>query len=111
MGLAGRAPTGEAMNIATRTNRVVLSLRARGAVADGGSKQEEMANVEEEEATGEAWDVTMTETETAIATTTANKTETESEVVALATNVWSDPVRLRKVIRVDHCGFGNGGPM
>jgi hypothetical protein len=85
-GLAGRAPKGEAMNVATGTNRVVLGLRPRGAAADGGSEEEEMADVEEEEATGEARDVTMTETEIEIATTTATETETETEAGALATN-------------------------
>jgi len=86
MGLAGRAPTGEAMNIAMWTTRVVLGLRARGGAADRGSEEEEMEDVEEEEATGEARDVMMTETETEIVTTTATETETETEAGPLATN-------------------------
>lgn len=40
--------------------------------------------MEQEEATGEARDIMMTET--GIATTTATETETETEVGALATN-------------------------
>ena len=40
------------MNIATGTNRVVFSLRPKGAVADGRREEEEMADVEEEEEIG-----------------------------------------------------------
>jgi len=43
-------------------------------------------------------------TEAEIATTTA----TETEAGALATNDSSDPAQLRKVVRVDHCGAGDG---
>jgi hypothetical protein len=43
-----------------------------------------MANVQEDEAAGEARDVVMTETDTA--TTAATETETETEAGALATN-------------------------
>jgi len=68
-----------------------------------------MADVEEEEATGEARDVTMTETETEIATMTVTKTETETAVGALLTKDSCDPAQLCKVIRVDHCGAGDGG--
>jgi len=78
------------------TNSVVLGHRSRGgAVAQGGSEEEEMADemvdVQEEEAAGEARDVVMTETGTG--TTTA--TETETEVGALATNDQSHPAQLR----------------
>jgi len=51
----------------------------------------------------------MTETETEIATTPATETETETEAGALASNDEIDAAQLRKVIRVDHCGAGNGG--
>jgi hypothetical protein len=88
-GTAGRAPTSEAMNTATGTNRVVLGRRpSGGVVAVEGSEEEEMADemadVQEDEAAGEARDVVMTETETA--TTAANETETETEAGALAAN-------------------------
>jgi hypothetical protein len=77
---------GEDMNIATGTNRVVIGLRPREAAADVGSEEDEMADVEEEETTGTARDVTMTATAIEIATMTATETETETEVGALATN-------------------------
>jgi len=82
-GTAGRAPTGKATHTATGTNRVVLGHRPRGGgAADGGRAEEEMADAEEEEATGEARNVMMTEAQ--IASMTA--TETETEAGALATN-------------------------
>jgi hypothetical protein len=75
------------MHTATGTNRVVFGRRPRGgAAADGGSEEEEMADVQGEEATGEARDVLMTETETATSAATATETETETEAGALATN-------------------------
>jgi len=69
-----------------------------------GSEEEKMADVQEEEAAGEARDVVMTETETA----TTAATETETDAGALPTNDWSDRAQLRKVIRVNHCGAGDG---
>jgi len=45
---------------------------------------DEMADMEEDEAAGEARDFVITETETAI--TAATETETETEAGALATN-------------------------
>jgi hypothetical protein len=45
---------------------------------------DEMADVQEDEAAGEARDIVMTRTETA--TMAATETETESQVGALATN-------------------------
>jgi len=108
MRLAGRAPTGEALNIATGTNRMVFGLMPSGAAADRGREEERMADVEEEEATEEAREVTMTETQTEILTTTVTATESETEVGVLATYDYSDPAQLHKVIRVDHCGTGNG---
>jgi hypothetical protein len=98
MDLAGQPPSGEAMHIATGTNREVLGPSPRGVEADGGSGEEEMAAVEEEEAMGEARDITMTETEAEIATTTANETQTETVAGALGTDDKSDPAQLRKVI-------------
>jgi phage FluMu protein Com len=84
---AGRAPTSDAMYMAMGTHRVVLGCRPRGgAAADGGSEEEERADVQGEEATGEARDVMMTETETATMAATATETETETESGALATN-------------------------
>jgi hypothetical protein len=72
-------PTNEATHTATGTNRVVLGHRLRGAgAADGG--REEKTDAEEEEATGQAREVMMTEAE--IATTTV----TETEAGSLATN-------------------------
>jgi len=102
-GTAGQGPTSEAMHMAKRTNRVVLCLRpCARAAAEGGSAQEVVADVEEEEAIGVARDAMMTENETA--TTAA----TERQAGALASNDWSDPAQLRKVIRVDYCGAGDG---
>jgi len=77
------------MHMETRTNRVVLGRRPRGGAAAGqGSEEEEMADemadVQKDDAAGEAGDVVMTETETA--TTAATETETETEVGALAAN-------------------------
>jgi len=97
------------VNIATGSNRVVLGLRPRGAAAHGGREEEEMADVEEQEVTGEGRDVMMTETETEIATTTPTDTETEIAAGALGTNDWSDPAHLCQVIGVDHCGTRNRG--
>jgi hypothetical protein len=68
-----------------------------------------MTDVQEDDAGGEAREVVMTETETA--TTAATETETETEAGAMATNDWSDPAQLCKVIRVDHCGVGDGSQM
>ena len=66
--VSGRAPTSAAQDIATGSNRVVLGPRPQG-VAEGGGDEEEMADVdEEEEAAGEARDVTLAETETETAT-------------------------------------------
>jgi hypothetical protein len=98
-GTAGQAPTSEAMHTGTGMNRVVLGRRFRGGTAaEGGSEEEEMADemadVQEEEAAGEAKDFVMTETESA----TTAATETETEAGALATNDSSDPAQLRKVI-------------
>lgn len=67
----------------------------------GVSEEEEIADVEEEEATGETRDIMMTEIE--IATTTMNETEGG----ALAMNDQSDPAQLGKVRRVDHCSAGD----
>ena len=61
--IAGQAPMSGAMDMAMVTNSMVHCPRPRGEVAaDGGSKEEEMEDVEEEEAIGEARDVMMTET-------------------------------------------------
>jgi hypothetical protein len=77
----------DAVHRATGTNRVVLGHRpSGGAAADGRSEEEERADVQGEEATGEARDVVMTETETATTAATATETETETEPGALATN-------------------------
>jgi hypothetical protein len=76
----------EAIHMATGTNRVVLGRRPSGAAAaDEGSEDEEMTDVQGEEATGEARDVVMTETETATMATTPTEAETETEAGALAT--------------------------
>jgi hypothetical protein len=83
-GTAGRAPTSEAIHTATGPKRVVLCHRPRGGgAADGGRAEGDVADAEEEEATGEARDIIMTKAE--IATTPV--TETETEAGALATNV------------------------
>jgi hypothetical protein len=71
------------MHTATGTNSVVLGCRPRrGALAAGGSEEEEMADVQEGETAGEARDVMMSEAETA----TTAATETDTEAGALATN-------------------------
>ena len=94
------APTNETTHTATGTNGVVLGHRHRaGGEADGG--REEKADAKDEEATGQASDVMMSEAE--IATSTASETEAGT----LATNEWSDPAQLRKVVRADHCGAGD----
>jgi len=100
MGLAGRAPTRERMNIATRINRVALGPSPRGVVADGGCAEGEMADVEEVEAMAAATDTTQAETAIETVLTTATETEPETEVGALPTNEGSDPAPLGKVIRV-----------
>jgi len=69
------------MHMATGKNRVVLVCisRVRAAAGQGSHKAEmadEMADVQELEAAGEARDVMMTETKTA--TTAATETETAS---------------------------------
>ena len=64
---------------------MVLGHRSQG-VAEGGGDEGEMADVDEEEAAGEARDITMAETETETVTSTANDTETEIQTGALATN-------------------------
>jgi hypothetical protein len=69
----------------TGSNRVVLGPRPQG-VAEGGGDEEEMADVDEEEAAGEARDVTMAETENETATRTTTDIATEIETGALATN-------------------------
>ena len=81
---AGLAPASAARDMATGSNRVVLGPRPQGVAGDGGDEQE-MADVdEEEEAAGEARDVTMAEIETA--TRTVTDTETETETGTLATH-------------------------
>jgi hypothetical protein len=109
IGLAGRAPTSAAQDMATGSNRVVLRPRPQGVVEGGGDK-EEMADEDdkEEQTTGEARDITMAETETETATRTASDTESEIETGVLATNNLSDPAQLCKVLRVDHCSTGDG---
>jgi len=89
MGPAGRALMSKAMHTATGTNRVVLGRRPRGGAAAGlGGEEEEMADemadVQEDAAAGEARDVVITKTETAAMAPT--DTETETEVGAPATN-------------------------
>ena len=85
-GTAGRGPRREAIHTATGTNRVVLGRRPRGgAAAEGGREEEEMADVQEEVATGEARDIVMMKTETATAA------PTETEAGALTTNDECDP--------------------
>jgi len=80
-------------------NRVVYCRRPRPRVAaDGGSEKEERADLQQEEAVGEATDIVMTDTKTA----TTAATETETDVGALATIDYSDPSQLHKVIRVGH---------
>jgi len=66
-----------------------------------------MADVDkQEEAAGEATEVTLAETETAARPTTDTRTVTETG--ALATDDWSDPAKLRRVIRRGRCGAGAG---
>jgi len=92
VGTAGRAPTSDALHRPTGTNREVLGCRPMGgAAAEGGSEEEEMTDVQGEEATGEARDVVMTEIEGATTATTATESETETEAGTLASNDSSDP--------------------
>jgi len=71
------------MHMAMGTNRVVLGRKPRrGAAVEGGSEEEAMADMQEEEAVGEARDIVMTEIETATTATT----ETETEAGSLVTN-------------------------
>jgi hypothetical protein len=88
-GPAGRAPASKAVHMATGTNRLVLGRRPSVGAATGLGGQEEemadeMADVQEDEAAGEARDVVMTKTETV--TTAATETETDTEAGAPATN-------------------------
>jgi len=56
-------------------------------VAEGGRNEEVMADVDdEEEALGEARDITISETSTETATRTSTDTNTEIEMKALAIN-------------------------
>jgi hypothetical protein len=87
IGQAGRSSISTATDIALGMNRARLGLRSDGTAADWGGSEVEMACVEEEEATGEAEDVKITE----IATPTGNDTGTETEMEALASNKSSDP--------------------
>jgi len=66
------------VNIATGTNRVGLGPRPSRVAADGGCEEQEMADVEEEEAMADPGDVTKTETNTEIPTTTQTETHTET---------------------------------
>jgi hypothetical protein len=106
MGLAGLAPTGEAMNRAKETNRVVLGPMPRGAGADGGIEKEEMADMDEEEGMWVAGNVTMTKTESEFATMSASESATETEAGARSTKDYCDPTHLCLVIRLDYCGAG-----
>jgi len=73
------------MHVALGTNRVLLGHRPKGAVgADGGSEEEHIADVQEEEAPGEVRDIMKTKTD--IATTTMTVTETETDEGAMAKN-------------------------
>jgi len=77
------------MHTATGMNRVVLGRRPRGGAATGrGSEEEEMADemadLQEVKAAGEARDRVMTKTETATSAATATASATEAG--ALATN-------------------------
>lgn len=60
----GQAPTDATTGVAYGTNRVVLGPRAKETAAEGGASEAEMVDGEENEATGEAEDITMTETAT-----------------------------------------------
>jgi hypothetical protein len=92
--------------MALGTNRVVIGSRPMGGEgADGGSREDKMAVVDQHEAIGEPGDVMMTKTK--IATTTATVSETETEAGALAKHDKSDPAQWGKVIDVDHCGAGD----
>ena len=88
IGLAGRASTSTARDMATATgaNSVALGPRPHGVLEGGGDgDEEELADVDEEEkAAGGARDNTMAKIETA--TRTATDIETEIETGALATN-------------------------
>jgi len=105
MGLAGRASTNAASDVASGTNRVVLGHRPKDTAKVGWGSEAELVNGEEEEALGEVEDVTMTE----IAPTPATETGTQTETRTLATNDLSDPAQLRYVVRVDHRGAGDCG--
>jgi hypothetical protein len=87
IGLAGRASTSAARDVAMATgpNRVALGSRPhRFAEGGGDGDQEEMADVDEEdEAAGGARDIMMAKIETA--TRTATDIESETETGALAT--------------------------
>jgi len=86
IGLARRESTSAARNMATGSNSVVLGPRPHG-VAEGGGDEEVMADVdEEEEASGEARDITIAETSTETATWTSTDTKTGIETEALAIN-------------------------
>jgi len=88
------------MNGAPGLNKVVLGLWPKGVAEDGGNK-EEMVDVEEEDAR----DVSMVETKTA--TSTETKTKIETKMGAGATNDWSDPAQLQKMIWANDCNAGD----
>jgi len=74
--------TNAARGMATSLNRVLLGPRHKG-VAERGGANEKMVDVEEEEeATGDASDVTIAETETVPRTATDTNTENETRALA-----------------------------
>jgi hypothetical protein len=85
IGLALPAPARAARDMANGSNRVMLGSRPQG-VEERSGDEEEMADVDEEEAAGEESDITMAETNTETTTSTATDTETEIETGSLATH-------------------------
>jgi len=81
IGIAGQVSANAASEVVLGTNRVVLGHRPKRTAKEGGVIEVELVDAAEEETTGEAKDVTMTE----IATTAATDTGTETEMGALAT--------------------------
>jgi len=82
MGQSVRAFTNAATDVASGTKREVLGPRPKGAAAEGGGSEAEMADVEDEVAMWEAEDISITETANTTATETATGTETEMGVLA-----------------------------
>jgi len=92
--LAGQASMNVATNVALGTNRVAIRYGLTGTAKEGGGSEADLADVEEEEATGHAEDFMMTE----ITTTATTDTLKDTETGLLGHGDYTNPIQLRSVI-------------